>query len=47
MTKPAHQNFAKLPETVRAELDALWTADADVEAVLTDTCAAIEPLLEE
>ncbi|MEU4362174.1 sugar ABC transporter substrate-binding protein [Promicromonospora sp. NPDC023987] len=47
VTKPAHKNFAKLSQTVRAELDALWTADADVEAVLTDTCSAIGPLLEE
>lgn len=47
VTKPAHKNFAKLSETVRAELDALWVADADVEAVLTDTCSAIGPLLEE
>lgn len=46
VTKPTHPNFAKLQDTVRAELDALWTADADVEAVLTDTCAAITPLLE-
>nr|WP_128082848.1 hypothetical protein [Cellulosimicrobium sp. MM] len=27
------------------QLDALWTADADVEGVLADTCAAIQPLL--
>jgi multiple sugar transport system substrate-binding protein len=47
VTKPAHKNFAKLSGTVRAELDALWTADADVEAVLTDTCSAVAPLLEE
>ena len=47
VTKPAHKNFAKLSETVRAELDALWVEDADVEAVLTDTCAAITPLLED
>lgn len=46
VTKPTHANFAKLQDTVRAELDALWTADADVEAVLEDTCAAISPLLE-
>nr|WP_241769803.1 hypothetical protein [Cellulosimicrobium sp. MM] len=45
MTKPSHQNFAKLQDTVRAQLDALWTADADVEGVLADTCAAIQPLL--
>ncbi|MDQ0643327.1 ABC transporter substrate-binding protein [Microbacterium murale] len=46
VTKPTHANFAKLQDTVRAELDALWTADADVEAVLEDTCAAVSPLLE-
>lgn len=46
VTKPTHANFAKLQDVVRAELDALWTADADVEAVLEDTCATITPLLE-
>jgi multiple sugar transport system substrate-binding protein len=46
VTKPTHVNFAKLQDTVRAELDALWTADADVEAVLADTCSTIAPLLE-
>lgn len=46
VTKPTHVNFAKLQDTVRAELDALWTADADVEAVLQGACSAIEPLLE-
>ncbi|MCP2263035.1 ABC transporter substrate-binding protein [Promicromonospora thailandica] len=47
VTKPAHRNFAQLSETVRAELDALWVPDADVEAVLADTCAAVTPLLED
>ncbi|PUB31986.1 carbohydrate ABC transporter substrate-binding protein (CUT1 family) [Promicromonospora sp. AC04] len=47
VTKPAHRNFAQLAQTVRAELDALWREDADVEAVLADTCAAAQPLLEE
>lgn len=46
VTKPTHVNFAKLQDTVRAELDALWTADADVEGVLSSTCEAITPLLE-
>jgi multiple sugar transport system substrate-binding protein len=46
VTKPTHTAFAKLQDTVRAELDALWSADADVEAVLTDTCDVIAPLLE-
>jgi len=45
VTKPTHANFAKLQDTVRAELDALWTADADVESVLSATCDAITPLL--
>ena len=43
--KPAHSNFAQLDSTVRAELDALWNASADVETVLGDVCSAIEPLL--
>ncbi|MGO1506943.1 MAG: ABC transporter substrate-binding protein [Microbacteriaceae bacterium] len=46
VTKPTHPNFAKLQDTVRAELDALWTADADVESVLRGTCETIAPLLE-
>ncbi|MGM1018561.1 MAG: ABC transporter substrate-binding protein [Actinomycetota bacterium] len=46
ITKPTHVNFAKLQDTIRAELDAMWTANADVEAVLTDTCSTITPLLE-
>ena len=46
VTKPTHPNFAKLQDTVRAELDAMWTADADVESVLSDTCDTIAPLLE-
>ncbi|WP_166844711.1 sugar ABC transporter substrate-binding protein [Isoptericola sp. BMS4] len=45
VTKPAHPSFAKLQETVRASLDPLWTADADVEAVLGDVCGSIEPIL--
>lgn len=46
LTKPAHPNFAKIQDTVRAQLDALWTADADVESVLGSTCETIAPLLE-
>jgi multiple sugar transport system substrate-binding protein len=46
ITKPAHPNFAQIQDTVRAQLDALWSADADVEAVLADTCETIAPLLE-
>jgi multiple sugar transport system substrate-binding protein len=45
VTKPAHANFAQLQQTVRAELDALWTPDADVQAVATSVCDAMSPLL--
>ncbi|SDU46392.1 ABC transporter substrate-binding protein [Jiangella alkaliphila] len=45
VTKPAHANFAQLQQAIRAELDALWTADADVNAVAESVCAAAEPLL--
>jgi multiple sugar transport system substrate-binding protein len=45
VTKPAHQNFAQLQQAVRAELDALWTADADVDAVAKSVCEAMTPLL--
>lgn len=45
VTKPTHANFAKVQDAVRAQLDAMWTADADVEAVLDKTCSTIAPLL--
>ncbi|WP_243076010.1 sugar ABC transporter substrate-binding protein [Microbacterium sp. SS28] len=45
VTKPSHVDFARIQDTVRASLDALWVPDADVEAVLDATCEAIEPLL--
>lgn len=47
VTKPAHRNFAQVAETARGELDALWAEDADLQAVLADTCAAIQPFLED
>ncbi|SEE97650.1 ABC transporter substrate-binding protein [Ruania alba] len=47
ITKPAHPNFAQLQTTIRGELDALWTADADVEAVLANVCSAADPLLQD
>lgn len=45
VTLPSHPRFAQLRDTVRAELDALWVPDADVETVAADVCSAIEPLL--
>ncbi|QTV80522.1 extracellular solute-binding protein [Microbacterium sp. NIBRBAC000506063] len=46
VTKPTHVNFARLQDTVRAQLDALWSPGADVGAVLQSTCDTIAPLLE-
>lgn len=43
--KPVHTNQAELAQQVRAALDPLWTADADVPAVLNGVCSAIEPQL--
>lgn len=46
LTKPAHARFAELQTTVRSALDPLWTAEADIPAVLEDVCTAAQPLLE-
>lgn len=46
VTKPTHVNFARLQDTVRAQLDALWSPGADVGAVLQSTCDTLAPLLE-
>lgn len=43
--KDGHVNMNSLLDRVRAGLDAMWAPDADVEAVLTDVCADIEPIL--
>lgn len=43
--KPSHPNFARIRDVARAQLDALWRPDADVDAVLADVCGAITPLL--
>ena len=42
---PTHVNFSVLQDTIRAELDAMWTDDADVEAVLQQVCDVAEPLM--
>lgn len=42
---PGHEGFAEIQQVVRAELDALWIAEADVEAVLTSVCNRIAPML--
>ncbi|GAA1639554.1 ABC transporter substrate-binding protein [Actinoplanes couchii] len=45
VVKPSHTGSAEIGQAVRAALDPLWKADADVTAVLTGVCAAIDPLL--
>lgn len=42
---PGHEGFAELQQVIRAELDALWVANADVEAVLNSVCNRIAPML--
>jgi multiple sugar transport system substrate-binding protein len=45
IVKPSHKGSAELSQAVRAGLDPLWKADADVKAVLGSVCTAIQPLL--
>jgi len=40
-----HTNFAQIQQTIRASLDGLWVADADVPAVLQSVCDGVAPLL--
>jgi len=42
---PVHSNYAQIQQTVRAELDALWVADADIPVVLNTVCNSLSPLL--
>ncbi|WP_214104498.1 ABC transporter substrate-binding protein [Acrocarpospora catenulata] len=43
--KPSHIGQAELSQTIRAALDPLWKADADVNAVLDGVCAKIQPMI--
>ncbi|WP_341977293.1 sugar ABC transporter substrate-binding protein [Microbacterium sp. LTA6] len=45
VTLPNHTGPAEIKAAGKTALDAMWAADADVEAVLAATCEAIEPLL--
>jgi multiple sugar transport system substrate-binding protein len=45
VVKPSHKNNAEISQAVRSALDPMWKADADVQAVLTGVCTAIQPLL--
>ncbi len=42
---PVHEGYSEIQQLVRAELDALWQPDADVEEVLGAVCRSIQPLL--
>lgn len=43
--RPSHTDAAEISQQVRASLDDLWVADADIPGVLTATCGSIESLL--
>ncbi|MFI7080264.1 ABC transporter substrate-binding protein [Micromonospora sp. NPDC049903] len=45
VVKPSHAGQAEISQQVRAGLDPLWKADADVKAVLDGICGKIQPLL--
>jgi multiple sugar transport system substrate-binding protein len=45
VVKPSHSGQAELAQAVRAALDPLWKADADVKPVLDGVCGSIAPLL--
>jgi multiple sugar transport system substrate-binding protein len=45
VVRPGHTDSAKIGQTVRAALDAVWAPDADVAASLTGVCDAVDPLL--
>ncbi|MGW4467797.1 ABC transporter substrate-binding protein [Micromonospora sp. NPDC004704] len=45
VVKPSHSGQAELSQAVRAALDPLWKADANVKGVLDGVCSAINPLL--
>lgn len=45
-TLPTHVNYSRLRDAIRAELDALWQPDADVQAVMEQVCDVAEPMLQ-
>jgi len=40
---PSHVDFAKIDLAMRAQFDLLWTADADIQAILDAACADSAP----
>ena len=45
VVRPSHTDSAEIAQQVRAGLDGLWVADADIEGTLAATCDSIESLL--
>lgn len=45
VVRPGHTDSAKVGQTVRAALDAVWTPEADIKASLAGVCKAVDPLL--
>lgn len=45
VVRPNHTNSAEIEQKARAALDAIWTPNADIPAVLKNVCTAINPLL--
>jgi multiple sugar transport system substrate-binding protein len=45
VVKPSHSGSAEIIQAVRAALDPLWKADANVKSVLDGVCTSINPLL--
>ncbi len=43
---PNHIEYPKIDMTARVQFESLWVTEADVEAVLTDICDSIAPLLQ-
>ncbi|MCG2770031.1 MAG: sugar ABC transporter substrate-binding protein [Anaerolineae bacterium] len=43
--RPSHPEYAKIILEIVSQFGRLWVADADVQAVLDDTCEAIAPYL--
>ena len=42
---PAHEKAPQILAAMAPRVDALWKADADVDAAIEDICTAIQPLL--
>lgn len=46
VTRPSIEGSAEIQQLTRSALDALWTPDADIPAVLGSVCEAIQPLID-